>query len=480
MFHQGCEPQKELELFLQRDKVQGDFFEIGFDPKKGRFLKANKDIQQGELILEEDLLVRGPVKKTKPVCLTCYSLIDWSDCVYCPKSNFPFCNERCNASDEFQTICKLLPKVDGYNFNYSDYEPMYDTILPLKILALKDSPNWKPFWKLMSQSEKLLQKSTTWKEGQKHVIDFLLDLKLPDDVDENMIYTILAIIETNSVDKEFFGKKVKMLHPLASLLNHDCSPNVVLSYSGIAQGHNLQVRATKDIQKGQELTVSYIDQLLPTSVKQKLLKENKFFDCHCTKCLDNKEDKFLEELTQEQAKKVIDKAYEESETIIQTPEYWTVELCEKYLRKYGCILPSNHPMMVRIKVKLAGLYGKCPGYTMMDMHYNRNISERKKQVCQEALEGLEQLEPGSLRTTRGLLLYELHLPVFMGAQLDSEAGLIDVVTAKAQFKEAFKYLHEAIELLKHEQNGSLEGAMHVGAIEYLKIMQAQGFDFSVQ
>ena len=45
MFHQGCEPQKELELFLQRDKVQGDFFEIGFDPKKGRFLKVNQNLK---------------------------------------------------------------------------------------------------------------------------------------------------------------------------------------------------------------------------------------------------------------------------------------------------------------------------------------------------------------------------------------------------------------------------------------------------
>ena len=42
MFHQGCEPQKELELFVQRDKTKGDFFEIGFDSKQGRFLKVNE------------------------------------------------------------------------------------------------------------------------------------------------------------------------------------------------------------------------------------------------------------------------------------------------------------------------------------------------------------------------------------------------------------------------------------------------------
>jgi len=45
MFHQGCEPQKELELFVQRDKTKGDFFEIGFDSKQGRFLKVNKYLE---------------------------------------------------------------------------------------------------------------------------------------------------------------------------------------------------------------------------------------------------------------------------------------------------------------------------------------------------------------------------------------------------------------------------------------------------
>ena len=42
MFHQGCEPQKDLELFLQRDKIQEDLFEIGFDDKEGRFLKVKE------------------------------------------------------------------------------------------------------------------------------------------------------------------------------------------------------------------------------------------------------------------------------------------------------------------------------------------------------------------------------------------------------------------------------------------------------
>ena len=436
------------------------------------FFQAKKDIEQGGLILQEDLLVRGPVKKTKPVCLTCYSLIDWSDCVYCKKCNFIFCHDWCNAADEHQAECKVLPQVDSYNFNYTDFEPMYDVILPLRILLLKDSPKWKPFIKMMSQLENH-KKSDKWKEDQKHVIDFLLELKLPD-VDENLIYTILAIIETNSMDKDFQGRGVKMIHPLASLLSHNCSPNVAQFYSGVAQGNNLQIRATKDIKQGQKLTISYIDQLLPTCIRQRLLKQDKFFDCQCSRCMKTEEEAFVQKLDPDQAKQVIDKAFEESEQIINKPEHWTVDLAEMYLKKYGNFLDPNHPLMARIKVKLAGFYGRCPGYTMMDMSYNRNIPDRKKQVCQEALEALEKLQPG-LSTTRGLLLYELHLPIFMSAQMDYDNRIIDVVEAKKQFEESLKYLHEAIELLKYEQNGTPEGAIYVGAV-----MQAQQLDVFVQ
>ena len=186
------------------------------------------------------------------------------------------------------------------------------------------------------------------------------------------------------------------------------------------------------------------------------------------------EEAFVQKLDPDQVKQVIDKAFEESEQIINKPEHWTVDLAEMYLKKYGNFLDANHPLMVRIKVKLAGFYGRCPGYTMMDMSYNRNIPDRKKQVCQEALEALEKLQPG-LSTTRGLLLYELHLPIFMSAQMDYDNRIIDVVEAKKQFEESLKYLHEAIELLKYEQNGTPEGAIYVGAV-----MQAQQLDVFVQ
>ena len=71
----------------------------------------------------------------------------------------------------------------------------------------------------------------------------------------------------------FNGVKIRHIHPLASILSHECSPNLKKYYTGISQGSNLQCKAAIDIKCGQKLTVSYIDLLLPTMIRQKLLRE---------------------------------------------------------------------------------------------------------------------------------------------------------------------------------------------------------------
>ena len=71
----------------------------------------------------------------------------------------------------------------------------------------------------------------------------------------------------------FNGVKIRHIHPLASILSHECSPNVKKYYTGISQGSNLQCKAAVDIKCGQKLTVSYIDLLLPKMIRQKILQE---------------------------------------------------------------------------------------------------------------------------------------------------------------------------------------------------------------
>ena len=80
MFHPDCDPRNDLEIFKNLDwHKESAPYEIAYDDSEGRYLKATRDIKKGELILEENSLIRGPAKPTLPVCLGCYTELDKVD-----------------------------------------------------------------------------------------------------------------------------------------------------------------------------------------------------------------------------------------------------------------------------------------------------------------------------------------------------------------------------------------------------------------
>eukprot|EP00960_Hanusia_phi_P007857 224857-Hanusia_phi.AAC.1 len=70
------------------------------------------------------------------------------------------------------------------------------------------------------------------------------------------------------------------LFPIAALMNHSCSPSCVQSF----HGRRMQLRALRDIEEGEELTLSYIDPAEPLVVRQEELRKRYFFSCTCNMC----------------------------------------------------------------------------------------------------------------------------------------------------------------------------------------------------
>ncbi|KGL77171.1 Histone-lysine N-methyltransferase SMYD3, partial [Tinamus guttatus] len=70
------------------------------------------------------------------------------------------------------------------------------------------------------------------------------------------------------------------LYPSMSLLNHSCDPNCVIVF----EGYQLLLRSVREIQIGEELTISYIESLMPTSERQKHLMRQYCFVCDCLLC----------------------------------------------------------------------------------------------------------------------------------------------------------------------------------------------------
>lgn len=72
------------------------------------------------------------------------------------------------------------------------------------------------------------------------------------------------------------------LSPTSALLNHSCMPNTAITFS---EHGALSLRSLSAIPASSALTISYIDSILPTSLRRAELKNLYFFTCTCPLCL---------------------------------------------------------------------------------------------------------------------------------------------------------------------------------------------------
>ncbi|RMX37735.1 hypothetical protein pdam_00006600 [Pocillopora damicornis] len=107
------------------------------------------------------------------------------------------------------------------------------------------------------------------------------------------VHAITAIVSTNG-DKprqQVVSREQKRIgsaiYPTASLLNHACDPDVIVSF---VDGH-LVVRATHNISKGSEISHCYGPHVsrMGYEDRQKLLYKQYFFTCQCTACKSDEE-----------------------------------------------------------------------------------------------------------------------------------------------------------------------------------------------
>lgn len=71
-----------------------------------------------------------------------------------------------------------------------------------------------------------------------------------------------------------------MVEPFAALFNHSCTPNAATDFD---RG-KVWVRAVRDIAKGEQIFVSYIETINQYSQRQSELLKRYYFTCRCSKC----------------------------------------------------------------------------------------------------------------------------------------------------------------------------------------------------
>ncbi|KAF2644524.1 SET domain-containing protein [Massarina eburnea CBS 473.64] len=89
------------------------------------------------------------------------------------------------------------------------------------------------------------------------------------------------IMLTNGFGSEIAGTKCRALYPLISRINHECNPNAFVLFS--RAGISMAVKAYRDIEEGEELSISYITLGQPFQHRHRALSRWGFA-CHCSLC----------------------------------------------------------------------------------------------------------------------------------------------------------------------------------------------------
>ena len=94
-----------------------------------------------------------------------------------------------------------------------------------------------------------------------------------------------AVFELVSVSFDYFDR-VQLLISGGQRMNHSCMPNACYyihqERKEVTKG--LSVYAAVDIKAGDEIMISYLDPLLPSTDRQRILKAAYNFDCTCATC----------------------------------------------------------------------------------------------------------------------------------------------------------------------------------------------------
>ncbi|XP_061566922.1 histone-lysine N-methyltransferase SMYD3 [Cololabis saira] len=261
-------------------------------PGKGNGLRATARIRRGELVTSaEPLACCVSRKHARSVCHHCFTRQETLlRCSQCKMARY--CNSTCQKQAwsghkrECKCLCSLRPRL-----------PTDSVCLAARLIFALLSPSRNSSEELYTFDEHeshLNSMSEEKKQGLSQLalmLELYIKQEVPDLTQEITPALPLSCREAISViakvtcncftisDRELQEIGVG-LYPSLSLLNHDCRPNCVMMF----EGTKLQLRAVRDINPEEELTISYVESLSLTGERQGQLEDQYHFTCRCQRC----------------------------------------------------------------------------------------------------------------------------------------------------------------------------------------------------
>lgn len=340
-----------------------ELFDAG---KKGRGLRATKELKAGEVIFAEpgfSAVVFDSL--ATQVCHSCFRhQANLHRCAQCKFAHY--CDRTCQTAcwDEHKQECGAIKKIGN--------APSQNVRLAARVL-----------WRIHKDTGIV---SDTQLVSVDQLEDHVADLPEEDlkqlDIDvhnfleywsygskkhsTNYISHIFGIIKCNGFtlsDQRGLQAVGVGLFPNLCLVNHDCWPNctVILNHgnqsalsSALHSQRRIELRAMGKIQEGEELTVSYVDFLNLSADRQKKLKKHFHFECTCEHCSQHiKDDLMMAPAESEGNKPSTDKVKEVTAlskeflekietTRIERDYHKVVKLCRECLEKQENVLADTH------------------------------------------------------------------------------------------------------------------------------------------
>ncbi|KAK2920352.1 hypothetical protein Q8A73_002556 [Channa argus] len=282
-------------------------------PGKGNGLRATAGIRRGELVLSaEPLACCVSNKVSRDVCHHCFTRRETLlRCSQCKMARY--CNVTCQKQAwsghkrECKCLQSILPRI-----------PTDSVRLTARLIFALLNPSKgssEELYTLEEHESNLSSMSEQKKQGLSQLAS-MLELYVQQEA-PNLAQEMTSALPPSCRDPLSLIAKVTCncftisdgelqetgvgLYPSLSLLNHDCRPNCVMVF----EGTKLQLRAVRDINPAEELTISYIETLSLTEDRQRQLEDQYHFTCHCQRCDSRDKDELMligEETTWHQLK----------------------------------------------------------------------------------------------------------------------------------------------------------------------------------
>eukprot|EP01063_Lacrimia_lanifica_P009633 TRINITY_DN16572_c0_g1_i1.p1 TRINITY_DN16572_c0_g1~~TRINITY_DN16572_c0_g1_i1.p1 ORF type:complete len:470 (+),score=173.99 TRINITY_DN16572_c0_g1_i1:52-1461(+) len=240
--------------YMEDKRTRGPACELVDDPKEGKYLVAVRDVDVGEVVLQDHAVLQVPWDLDEYLHTPMHGMLAKMKAVY---------GQVALDQGYVQVIARFLDaaKVERRSTKAAIWS-LLEWDIPEEAKADTDTPQ---------VAQAIHECIPTVYEGILSVQDIVHLIWAYD------IHSLICNV----------GKGLTAVYPFARYARHHCRPNCVyshLDHPEDAWASRVQYTAVKPIKAGERVCISYISGYQPTSVRRETLQQRYYFKCMCSAC----------------------------------------------------------------------------------------------------------------------------------------------------------------------------------------------------